>query len=689
MSAKTRNKRRQRKQSRQESEAASSAVAEKEAAASAPSPAPKSTNFQQLNEATAKAVDLAVGTLYGLERNPSPSNYDVVWDRAKADSDMTYFQYVTEPPEPDIKKALYAGLYNDPIMVMPKEMRIVSIDRINPGIEYPPPYMKLQPTMKDRNIMEYTMKQNGLTEPSISIRLKTGKRLDIDGKMLRVAMRGPAELVQMLEYVLTETQGDIEQTGNQNLKQQIAQLQQLSKNLQGQLTVAGEEIQRMQSGPAVYATVLKIKDKEKRVSIVMGGKKCEVKAPENIKLRPGASVLISPENMAIFSMDDDDIISGEIATLKTVNGMTGEIERAGTARAIALCGPAEPGDRVVVDDTGSIALAILGPPTNTAIFGESTGVQWDDVGGLTEAKRHMRDAIEGPFKNADKFAKFGKKPTRGVLLFGPPGCGKTMLGKAAATALADLHGAKAKGGFYYVKGPELLDMYVGNTEANIRKMFEDARRHQKKNGFPAVIFLDEADAILGKRGERGVGMNTTVVPQFLSEMDGLEESGAIVIIATNRPETLDPAIVRDGRIDRRILVSRPTQLDVVAIAEKAIAKKPIGFGTAQNLAACLARDVFDEKLAIAKVFRRGKTDPVNLTLGHTVNGAMVVGVVERATAIAMHKEADWVDETHIQGAVVQAFNEALDVNHDDDVLDLCQGFTGDVTRIERGERIAA
>ena len=684
MSAKKNSRKQRKKQNSVENKAGFSAVAARVVAASDPSLAPKSTesSLQRIRKE--------------LDKMPSVSGLD-------------YAQFYKVAVMPDVAAGLeayqvfdgYKQLLPDSSVRLPPTQDVVPVQRsgkgnyevvwaqadalYNPKKNYERQVF-IQPG-KER-VMEYTMKQDGF-EPSISIRLKTGKQLRIDGKMMRVAMRGPEELVQMLEYVLTETQDDIEQAGNQGIKQELQQQKNLAKNLQQQLQAAAEEIKRMQSGPAVYATVLKLKEKDKRVSIVMAGKKCEVQMPENLKLRLGGSVLISPENMAIFGVDDDDVISGEIATLKTVTGLTGEIERAGTARAIALCGPAEPGDRVVVDDTGSIALSILGPPKNTSVFGESTGVRWEDIGGLVEAKRHMRDAIEGPFKNADKFAKFGKKPTRGVLLFGPPGCGKTMLGKAAATALADLHGAKSQGGFYYVKGPELLDMYVGNTEANIRKMFEDARLHQKKNGFPAVIFLDEADAILGKRGERGVGMNTTVVPQFLSEMDGLEESGAIVLIATNRPETLDPAIVRDGRIDRRILVSRPTQLDVVSIAEKALAKKPLGFGTAQNLAACLARDVFDEKLAIAKVSRRGKDGTVNLTLGHTVNGAMVVGVVERATALAMHKDADFLEEGHISGAVIQAYNEALDVNHDDDIMDLCAGFTGDVTRIERGERIAA
>lgn len=249
---------------------------------------------------------------------------------------------------------------------------------------------------------------------------------------------------------------------------------------------------------------------------------------------------------------------------------------------IEACPDLEAGNEVLLHPKTMQIVEHLGrPPLEASRFAPESipDVKWEDIGGLEVAKADMVEAIEVPHRHKELFAYYGKKQIKGILLSGPPGCGKTMLGKAAARALADIYGAAgSRTGFLYVKGPEILNQYVGQTEQTIRDMFFDAKRHKEEHGYPAIIFLDEADAILAARGTRNIGIGNTIVPQFLTEMDGMDESGAIVIIATNRPDVLDPAIVRDGRIDRKVAVVRPNEQNACAILEMNFAKVPLAKG---------------------------------------------------------------------------------------------------------------
>jgi SpoVK/Ycf46/Vps4 family AAA+-type ATPase len=194
-------------------------------------------------------------------------------------------------------------------------------------------------------------------------------------------------------------------------------------------------------------------------------------------------------------------------------------------------------------------------------------ISWDKIGGLRSQVNAIREAVELPLNNAKLFKEFGLKPSKGILLWGPPGCGKTLVAKAIASVV--LKDSKADDeSFVYVKGAELLSMWVGKAEESIRYLFKNARKYGKRSGKRAVIFIDEAEAILPVRGSmRSSDVDRTIVPTFLSEMDGFESNSPLMILSTNLPNQLDPAIVRDGRIDLKVQITRPNPEDAKEIFE--------------------------------------------------------------------------------------------------------------------------
>ena len=209
--------------------------------------------------------------------------------------------------------------------------------------------------------------------------------------------------------------------------------------------------------------------------------------------------------------------------------------------------PQEVLDKIVItSDDFESALRVVRPSAMREVLVETPNIGWDDVGGLDKTKSDLREAIEWPLKYADSFKRLGIKPPRGILLYGPPGTGKTLLAKAVAK--------ESESNFIHIKGPSLLSMWVGESEKGVRKVFERARQVS-----PCVVFFDEVDALAGRRGfDMGAKVTERVLNQLLAEMDGLEGLKDVTIIgATNRPDMLDPALLRPGRFDRIILVDVP------------------------------------------------------------------------------------------------------------------------------------
>jgi SpoVK/Ycf46/Vps4 family AAA+-type ATPase len=187
-------------------------------------------------------------------------------------------------------------------------------------------------------------------------------------------------------------------------------------------------------------------------------------------------------------------------------------------------------------------------------------IGWEEVGGLKSQIEDIRKIVEGPIKHRDLYKEYNIDPPKGILLHGPPGCGKTLISKVIASQIIGENGNVNS--FTYLKGPEILQGLVGASEETIRKLFQNARANTIETGERSVIFIDEAEAILSKRGT-GISsdVNKTIVPQFLSEMDGFDEHSPFILLSTNRPSDLDPAIIREGRVDLKVEIKRPSQDD--------------------------------------------------------------------------------------------------------------------------------
>jgi proteasome-associated ATPase len=315
----------------------------------------------------------------------------------------------------------------------------------------------------------------------------------------------------------------------------------------------------------------------------------------------------------------------------------------------------------------------------------STGnrpVEWDEIGGNEEAKQALREAIELPHTEGDLFAHYGKKPTSGIIFLGPPGCGKTLLARAAATSMARRYKmAGALKGFIYVKGPECKNMWYGNTEATVRALFGQARQFKEEHGFPAIICVDEADAIVRTRGTRGgLDVDDSTVNAFLAEMDGLEESGACMMLLTNRADTIDPAILRDGRIDRKITVKRPTREDAATIFMINLKKKPLlgGPSSLDRLVGDAADSLYSDKHVLLDLSRTGG-GKVPFHLRNIASGALVAGIVEEAILLAMRRDRTAATKTGIGidellGAIEAKCAQNKAIDHSEAIADFAKSL---------------
>lgn len=346
--------------------------------------------------------------------------------------------------------------------------------------------------------------------------------------------------------------------------------------------------------------------------VIAAGKPTKVEKP-SFEVKLGDWVVISSETKQITEISRRPI-GGEVVHISRVVDAV-FVEVGGLMGSRLLLRPRgvevkEGEEWVVAQDIGVLLRKIDRPVKKTAQ--DYAPVQWTDIGGLHDVKQEIRESI-ALLHGGDRLSKsLGMAQPKGLLFYGPPGNGKTMLGRAVATELA-----RGKDmAFIYIKGPEILSKFVGVSEERIKNLFVEARRSHAKTGVPAVIFIDECDAVMNARGSgRSSDVERTIVPAFLTEMDGLETSHAFVILATNRPDTLDPAIIREGRIDRHIEVGKPDIDAVESIILSLTAKVP-----------CTSE------------VRSGAKELAGHLMGHpNLSGALVASVVERAKRHAVRR----------------------------------------------------
>jgi proteasome-associated ATPase len=369
-----------------------------------------------------------------------------------------------------------------------------------------------------------------------------------------------------LEQRLAETQASLAQTTAQNER-----LTQTLREARDQIVTLKEEVDRLAQPPAGFGTFLQRNDDE-TVDIFTGGRKLRVNVSPNVDtegLRRGQEVMLNEALNIVDALEYEQV--GEVVMLKELLA-DGEralvIANADEERVVRIAEPLRDtrmraGDSLLLDGrAGYVYEKIPKSEVEELILEEVPDIDYSKIGGLMGQIEQIRDAIELPYLYPDMFLEHELKPPKGVLLYGPPGCGKTLIAKAVANSLAKKVAAKTgtEGRSYFlnIKGPELLNKYVGETERHIRLVFQRARE-KASEGTPVIVFFDEMDSLFRTRGS-GVSsdVENTIVPQLLSEIDGVEGlENVIVIGASNREDMIDPAILRPGRLDVKIKIERP------------------------------------------------------------------------------------------------------------------------------------
>ncbi len=489
---------------------------------------------------------------------------------------------------------------------------------------------------------------------------------------LRSKIRNMEEEIVKLRDRLNATPQEYRSLGSRlrQSSQRLYKIQQQNEKLVGALNQAREkiellkdEVEKLTAPPASYGVLHGFND-DGTVNILVSGRKMKVNLHPDIdgsKLRKGQELVLNDAMNAIEVKGYE--VQGEVVSLKAGLDETRAIvtlradEEVVAEIAEPLCGAAlNPGDLLLYDAKSGYLLEKLPREDVADVILEATpDVTYENIGGLDNQIEQLRDAIEVPYVYGDYYKEYQLKPPKGILLYGPPGCGKTLIAKAVANSLArhveKISGNEAKSYFINIKGPELLDKYVGESERKIREVFRKAKE-QAMEGIPVIVFFDEFESLFRTRGS-GISsdIESTIVPMFLSEIDGVEDIRNVIIIgASNRQDLIDPAVLRPGRLDIKIRIDRPDSDASKAIFSKYLTSD-LPFDALEVTEAGGNQEEFAEMLIARSVDRMYSQDDENRFLEVTyaggekevlyfkdfISGAMIESVVSRAKRYAIKR----------------------------------------------------
>ncbi|MGW3467679.1 proteasome ATPase [Saccharopolyspora sp. NPDC000995] len=518
--------------------------------------------------------------------------------------------------------------------------------------------------------------------------------LEDEVALLRRRLNESPQQVRLLEKRLAEASERVSQLTERNAK-----LTETLKEARGQLMALREEVDRLAQPPSGYGVFLN-RYEDSTVDVFTSGRKMRVAVSPNVEteeLRLGQSVRLNEALTVVESGAFEQ--TGEVCTFREllssgvgespralVLGHTDEERVVWVTEPLAASG-LKAGDSVLVDSKAGYAYDVVPKAeVEDLVLEEVPDVGYQDIGGLAGQIEQIRDAVELPFLHSDLYIEYQLRPPKGVLLYGPPGCGKTLIAKAVANSLAKQVAAargdddgQAKSYFLNIKGPELLNKFVGETERHIRLIFQRARE-KASEGTPVIVFFDEMDSIFRTRGS-GVSsdVETTIVPQLLSEIDGVEGlENVIVIGASNREDMIDPAILRPGRLDVKIKIERPDAESAKDIFSKYLTKelpiheedlKEFGGDKGACVEAMIQTTVermyaeTEENRFLEVTYANG--DKEVLYFKDFNSGAMIQNIVDRAKKAAIKSVLETrqpgLRVQHLQDAIIDEFAENEDL----------------------------
>lgn len=472
-----------------------------------------------------------------------------------------------------------------------------------------------------------------------------------------------------------------------------AKLASTLRDAREQIMVLKAEVDRLSEPPSGYGVYLAHLE-DGTVDVFANGRKMRVSVSPDVDaaaLKPGQEVVLN-EALNVVGVRDFERI-GEVVTLKEVlPGQDralvithGDEERVARLAHPMLGMPLRAGDSLLLDlRSGYLYERIPKAEVEELVLEEVPDIDYSDIGGLASQIEAIRDAVELPYLHGDLFVEHQLRAPKGILLYGPPGCGKTLIAKAVANSLAkkvaEVTGRpEGKSYFLNVKGPELLNKYVGETERHIRLIFQRARE-KASQGVPVIVFFDEMDSLFRTRGS-GISsdVENTIVPQLLSEIDGVEGlENVIVIGASNREDMIDPAILRPGRLDVKIKINRPDAQAAADIFSKYLtATLPLhaddlsenGNSAQATVQEMIRRtvermyDESDENRFLEVTYASG--DKEVLYFKDFNSGAMIENIVSRAKKMAIRDFLDYgqrgIRVSHLLAACVDEFHENEDL----------------------------